>query len=70
MVADMLRDMQLAMSSLLTKQPAAAAGGTLPCQKEDKKCPKLHLEWHGAAIWEHGVQTPEPSPRGNSAGLC
>jgi hypothetical protein len=68
-VASMLRDIYRAMGSF-SRKPVAGARETLAFEKEERKYPRLHLDWRGTAVWEYGMQTPEPSPRGNSPALC
>lgn len=66
MVDNMLRDMHRAAGKTVPANPAASkAHGERKQQKEKDKALglKLNLDaYHGAAIWIHGVQTPEPSP--------
>lgn len=66
MVDSMVRDMHRAAGQAVpAHQRASKSKGKARHQKEKDKASGLKLKldaYHGAGVWIHGVQTPEPSP--------
>jgi hypothetical protein len=60
MVKSMLKEMQ-STAVFLPSQPVSAKPHTTRPEKEKKNL-TLVLDYQGAAVWENGMQTPEPSP--------